>query len=64
MSDEEIRKIRGSEIAMVFQEPMTSLNPVLTVGDQISEAVLLHHDVDKKGANGDRAQGADGRRRP
>ena len=50
MSDEEIRKIRGSEIAMVFQEPMTSLNPVLTVGDQITEAVLLHHDVDKKGA--------------
>ncbi len=51
MSDEEIRKIRGSEIAMVFQEPMTSLNPVLSVGDQITEAVLLHNDIDKKGAN-------------
>src|SRR5262249_33632085 len=38
------RKIRGGEIAMIFQEPMTSLNPVMSVGDQIIEAVLLHHE--------------------
>ena len=51
LTDDEMRKVRGRDIAMVFQEPMTSLNPVFTVGDQISEAVLLHHDVDKKGGN-------------
>jgi peptide/nickel transport system ATP-binding protein len=50
LSDDEMRKVRGRDIAMVFQEPMTSLNPVLTVGNQITEAVLLHQDVDKKGA--------------
>ncbi len=42
-----IRSIRGNDIAMVFQEPMTSLNPVYTVGDQIAEAVILHQHVDK-----------------
>ena len=41
-SDKEMRKIRGAEIAMIFQDPMTSLNPVLTVGDQIAEAVSNH----------------------
>ncbi|MDE2312864.1 MAG: ABC transporter ATP-binding protein, partial [Elusimicrobia bacterium] len=41
----EMRKIRGNRIAMIFQEPMTSLNPVLTIGDQISEAVILHQKV-------------------
>ncbi len=45
LSDEEIRKIRGNEIGMIFQEPMTSLNPVFTVGDQIIEAVMLHRGV-------------------
>jgi peptide/nickel transport system ATP-binding protein len=45
-----IRSIRGNEIAMIFQEPMTSLNPVMTVGDQIMEAVLLHQKVNRKGA--------------
>jgi oligopeptide/dipeptide ABC transporter ATP-binding protein len=49
-SEKEMRRIRGGEIAMIFQEPMTSLNPVMTVGDQISEAVLLHQKVDRKGA--------------
>ena len=45
-----IRRIRGNEIAMIFQEPMTSLNPVYTVGNQIAEAVALHQDVGKKEA--------------
>ena len=45
LSDPEIRAIRGSDIAMIFQEPMTSLNPVYTIGDQILEAILLHQDV-------------------
>ena len=50
MSDNEMRSIRGAQIAMVFQDPMTSLNPVYTVGFQISEALMLHQDVDKKEA--------------
>jgi ABC-type dipeptide/oligopeptide/nickel transport system ATPase component len=44
-SEREMRDIRGDDIAMIFQEPMTSLNPVYTVGDQILEAILLHQDV-------------------
>jgi oligopeptide/dipeptide ABC transporter, ATP-binding protein, C-terminal domain len=46
----EIRAIRGAEIAMIFQEPMTSLNPVYTIGNQIMEAIRLHQKVDKKEA--------------
>ncbi len=46
-SREEIKKIRGNEISMIFQEPMTSLNPVFTIGDQIMEPILLHQKVDK-----------------
>ena len=46
----EIRSIRGNEIAMVFQEPMTSLNPLYTVGNQIIEAIRLHQKADKKQA--------------
>ena len=46
----QIRNIRGGEIAMVFQEPMTSLNPVLTIGDQISEMVMVHQRVNEKEA--------------
>ncbi|MBI3397877.1 MAG: ABC transporter ATP-binding protein [Deltaproteobacteria bacterium] len=46
-SEDAIRKIRGAEIAMVFQEPMTSLNPVLTIGNQISEAISLHQNLSK-----------------
>jgi ABC-type dipeptide/oligopeptide/nickel transport system ATPase component len=45
LSDRQMRAIRGNEIAMIFQEPMTSLNPVYTVGDQIMEAILLHQNV-------------------
>lgn len=43
ISDEEIRQIRGKDIAMIFQEPMTSLNPVYTIGNQIDEAILQHN---------------------
>ena len=46
----ELHKIRGKGIAMIFQEPMTSLNPVLTIGDQIMETILLHEKVSKKEA--------------
>ena len=46
----EMRKIRGNDIAMIFQEPMTSLNPVYTVGDQIAEAVVLHQKTTKREA--------------
>jgi ABC-type dipeptide/oligopeptide/nickel transport system ATPase component len=45
LTDRRMRSIRGNEIAMIFQEPMTSLNPVYTVGDQIMEAILLHQRV-------------------
>jgi len=48
ISEEEIRSIRGNHIAMIFQEPMTSLNPVLTVGLQIGEALELHRNMNKK----------------
>jgi peptide/nickel transport system ATP-binding protein len=50
IDDRAMREIRGGEIAMIFQEPMTSLNPVLTVGDQIMEAVKLHQKVGNKEA--------------
>ncbi len=50
MSDAELRKIRGNEIGMVFQDPMTSLNPTMTIGKQIAEEVLIHRDVSKKAA--------------
>ncbi len=43
LKSDEMRKIRGKEIAMIFQEPMTSLNPVFTIGNQIDESVALHH---------------------
>jgi len=48
MSDSEIRKKRGLDIAMIFQEPMTSLNPVLTIGYQIREAISVHSTLSKK----------------
>jgi len=47
LSEKEMRRIRGNEIAMIFQEPMTSLNPVYTVGDQISEVLRLHRGMSK-----------------
>ena len=50
LSEPEMRKVRGDKIAMIFQEPMSSLNPVFTIGDQIIEAVRLHRDVSKREA--------------
>ncbi len=51
MTPEELEVMRGSEIAMIFQDPMTSLNPVMTVGDQIAESILIHENVTKEEAN-------------
>ena len=50
LSEAEMRKIRGNRISMIFQEPMTSLNPVLTIGRQIAETVMLHQQVGRKEA--------------
>lgn len=50
LSEKQIRPFRGKEIAMIFQEPMTSLNPVLTCGFQVQEAILVHHKISKKEA--------------
>ncbi len=47
-SKREMRNLRGNEISMIFQEPLTSLNPIFTVGNQISEAIILHQKVNKK----------------
>ena len=50
LSEENMRRVRGAEIAMIFQDPMTSLNPVRTVGFQIMEALILHQGMDKQQA--------------
>ncbi|MFQ5560389.1 MAG: oligopeptide/dipeptide ABC transporter ATP-binding protein, partial [Nitrospinota bacterium] len=50
LTEKEMRKIRGDRISMIFQEPMTSLNPVLTIGDQITEVTRLHKGLNKKEA--------------
>jgi oligopeptide transport system ATP-binding protein len=51
LKDDQLRKVRGREIAMIFQDPMTSLNPVLTIGRQIREALETHFDMDRAQAN-------------
>ena len=64
MPKDELREIRGGEMAMIFQDPMTSLNPVLTIGDQISEALLTHnagHERRRRPRAHDRAARARGR---
>src|ERR1700756_3460089 len=50
LSEAEMRQVRGNEISMIFQEPMTSLNPVLTIGRQIAETLTLHQGLDHKAA--------------
>ncbi|MGG4442995.1 ABC transporter ATP-binding protein [Brevibacillus fortis] len=50
VSKEEMRKLRGNELAMIFQEPMSSLNPVLTIGEQIMEPIMEHQGLSKKAA--------------
>ena len=50
LGEEEMRRVRGSDIAMIFQDPMTALNPVFTVGDQIVEAIRIHNDVSNEQA--------------
>tara|TARA_B100001758_G_scaffold245694_1_gene259211 strand:+ start:13478 stop:15268 length:1791 start_codon:yes stop_codon:yes gene_type:complete len=50
ISEEKMRKFRGNDIAMIFQEPMTSLNPVFTCGDQVMEAIILHQKLDTSAA--------------
>src|SRR5438105_8522364 len=51
LSDAEMRRIRGNAIAMIFQEPMSSLNPVFTVGNQIAEAIRLHQGLRRRAAH-------------
>jgi peptide/nickel transport system ATP-binding protein len=50
LTEEQMRKVRGNDISMIFQEPMTSLNPVMTIGKQIAEALILHRDMNRKAA--------------
>ena len=50
ISEQKMRSYRGNDIAMIFQEPMTSLNPVFTCGNQVTEAIILHQNLDKKEA--------------
>src|SRR5207244_1745644 len=50
LSDSELRKIRGNQISMVFQEPMTSLDPLFSIGSQIVEAIRAHRDLDRQAA--------------
>ena len=51
IKEDQMRKIRGKEIAMIFQDPMTSLNPVITIGKQITESLRLHMHMDERAAN-------------
>jgi peptide/nickel transport system ATP-binding protein len=50
LPETEMRAVRGAEIALIFQEPMTALNPVFTVGDQIAETLLVHHHATRRDA--------------
>ena len=51
LNEDELQKLRGKEISMIFQEPMTSINPVFTIGDQIEEAIITHEAVDRAEAS-------------
>ena len=56
ITEDEMRDVRGGQIAMIFQDPMTSLNPVYTIGDQLIETIMLHQDVNKRDARSVAAQ--------
>jgi ABC-type microcin C transport system duplicated ATPase subunit YejF len=58
MSNEEIRHVRGAQISMVFQDPMTSLNPVLTIGQQMEEPLTLHVGMSRQQPRGRSASGS------
>ena len=58
MSEKELEQMRGNDVAMIFQDPMTALNPVITVGEQIAESIMLHEHVSQKEAM-ERAKGDD-----
>ena len=62
LNERELRRIRGSRISMIFQEPMTALNPVLTVGSQIAEAVLAHPETSKVSRRDARDRAVEGMR--
>lgn len=51
LSEKELQKVRGNKISMIFQEPMTSLNPLMTVGDQVAESLILHKGLSKREAS-------------
>src|SRR4029077_7295713 len=57
LDDARMAKVRGKRIAMVFQDPLSALTPVYTVGDQLSEAVRIHNDVSRQGGGGAGARG-------
>jgi peptide/nickel transport system ATP-binding protein len=56
LNERELRQVRGDQISMVFQEPMTSLNPVLTVGDQVAEPLMLHRNMKGRAARAEAAE--------
>ncbi len=51
ISEKEMRKIRGRKVSMIFQDPMTALNPIMKVGEQIAEVIKLHNDITWREAN-------------
>ncbi len=53
-TDAEMRRVRGADLAMIFQEPMTSLNPVFTIGEQIAESLRLHQGLGRRAARGEK----------
>ena len=62
LSADEMREIRGRDISMIFQEPMTSLNPVLSIGEQIMEPLFIHLKMTEAAGQGARARAAAARR--